>query len=71
MVRRSGARRRARAETGGPVVLMWWVVLCLGGSVMGCSCVRVGKSERRAANSFCGGRGRREGLGVDAVDEMP
>ena len=34
--RRSGERRRAREDTGGPVVLMWWVTVRLGGSELDC-----------------------------------
>ena len=29
--RRSGARYLGRADTGGPVVWMWWVMLCVTG----------------------------------------
>ena len=29
--RRSGASRLGRADTGGPVVSMWWVMLCSTG----------------------------------------
>ena len=34
--RSSGERQRAREDTGGPVVLMWWVTVCLGGSYLDC-----------------------------------
>ena len=66
--RRSGERQRAREDTGGPVVLMWWVTLCLGGSELDCGRVREGKSARRAEKSFVGIRGRIE---VDALEYMP
>ena len=39
--RRSGDKRRARAETGGPVVLMWCVTSCFGGALVGCGCCKV------------------------------
>ena len=66
--RHSGERRRAREDTGGPVVLM---CVCLGGSELDCGRVREGKSARRAEKSFVGIRGRIEGLGVDALEYMP
>ena len=38
---------------------------------MGWGCVRRGKSERMASNSFAGVRGRREGLSVVVMEVMP
>ena len=44
--RRSGANRLGRAETGGPVVSMWWVTWRTGLSGEQ-TLVRVGNSDRR------------------------
>ena len=52
--RRSGDKRRARAETGGPVVLIWCVTLCFGGALVGCGCVRRGKSMSSNSNWLAG-----------------
>ena len=60
MFNRSGARRCALANTGGPVVRMWCVTLCYTGRS---GCVTEGKSRRSAANSLAGSRDCKEGLG--------
>ena len=46
-LRRSGARRRGRAETGGPFVSMWWVIECLIGASGEVTSVRAGNSDSR------------------------
>ena len=70
-MRRSGDKRRARAETGGPVVLIWCVTSCFGGALVGCGYVRRGKSRSSDLNWLAGVRGRREGLDVDPAEVMP
>lgn len=44
-----GDRRRALAETGGPVVVTWCVTLCLMGPVVTLGWVTAGNSETIAA----------------------
>ena len=61
--RRSGDKRRARAETGGPVVLMWCVTSCFGGALVGCGCVRRGKSMSSDSNSVSRGAREKGGAG--------
>ena len=51
---RSGARRRVLAETGEPVVSMWYVTLCFTGRSLEHTCVTAGNSARRAENLFSG-----------------
>ena len=58
---RSGARRRALADTGGPVVRMWCVTLCCTGRSEMHGCVTEGKSRRSAANSLAGSQDCKEG----------
>ena len=67
----SGARRRGRAETGGPVVCMWCVTVCFTGSSKRCGRVRDGKSARMAAYSFSGVRGTKVGLIDESEEEIP
>ena len=53
--RRSGDKRRARAETSGPVVLIWCVTSCFGGVLVGCGCEKVNEQRFKLVS-----RGARE-----------
>ena len=52
---------QSRADTGGPVVLMWWVTLCCTGWSVMCTCVTEGKSRSMAANLSSVSQGHRVG----------
>ena len=68
---RSGDRRHALAETGGPVVVMWCVTLCLITPVVTLGWVTAGYSETIAVKVLEGLCGSRDGLGDGTVDMIP
>ena len=59
-LRQLWARCQGRAETGKPVVSMWWEILCLTGVLADVISVRVGKKDRRVSSGWkdLWGRGR-------------
>ena len=67
----SGARRLGRAETGGPVVLMWWVTSCLIGVSGEQTCVRAGNSDSRVRQGLLVSLWKMDGLGEGSVERMP
>lgn len=67
----SGDSRRALAETGGPVVVMWCVTLCLIASVEMLGWVMAGNSDTFAANGLDEFRGSSDGLGDATADTIP
>ena len=55
----SGASRRARAKTGGPLVGMWWNTPWFGASALKVSYVSADRASRRSPNTFDADAARR------------